>query len=455
MRLRSAKLLVAGIFAVLILFLPIFVTPVHAEEPILEEILNNLGFTNITESTAETFPAGLYEVTLYAEFAGYHSTNEISYYPVNTSDFTLIFSGPEGNSGYTTPPINKTFPCNATFGLSMYVAQEDHRYYTEHFKNPDGENHSRIYLNLDEPDMYFIGFENLYGLGDRDYNDMVLSLKPVKHYLTVETDPSGIISIPGEDWYNHCTNVTLTAPDTVSVSSGVQYNFDYWDVDSITAPGNPIVVHMDDNHTITAHYILQYYLTVTTDPTGVNTPSGEGWYDAGSYASISTDELIDIVPGSSRYNFSDWTTANMSEITDPSSPSTNVLMDQPKTVTANYETQYYLTVETDPLGIAKIPGGGWYDESTNVPLTAPSVVDYKFLHWEVDGVPQDAGDESISVSMNMSHTAIACYEEIIIGGSTVSVKSPLLPTWISLNVMLIAVVFITSSWVRKRRMRTK
>jgi len=42
-----------------------------------------------------------------------------------------------------------------------------------------------------------------------------------------------------------------------------------------------------------------------------------------------------------------------------------------------------------------------------------------------------------------------------IGGSTVSLKSSLLPTWISLNVMLIAGIFIMSSWVRKWRMRTK
>ena len=84
-------------------------TLARAAEPSLEGILGNLGFTNITESTAETFPAGLYEITLYAEFAGYHDTNELSYYPVATSDFTILFSGPEGSSGYVTPLLPRRF----------------------------------------------------------------------------------------------------------------------------------------------------------------------------------------------------------------------------------------------------------------------------------------------------------------------------------------------------------
>jgi hypothetical protein len=395
---------------------------------------------------------------LYAEFAGYHDTNKLSYYPVNTSDFTLVFSGPEGNSGYTTPPINKTFLSNNTFGISMYVASENHRYFTEISRNPDGQNHSKAYQNLDEPNMYLIGFENLYGLGDRDYNDMVFSLQPVKYYLAVETDPSGITTISGEGWYNYCTNVTLTAPDTVSVSPGVRHKFSYWTIDSVSQGNgvNPITVHMDGNHTATAHYVLQYYLTVTspyatpsgedwydsgdtayaaldtgvvdhgnetrrmftswsddasgtdyslsdpilmnapktatanwktqyyltleTNPSGVTTPSGEGWYDAGTSASISTDEYVDILPGSSRYKFVNWTTADMSEIIDPTSPLTTVLMDKPKTVTANYKVQYLITFDQTGVGVdftgnvvnidgsdysvADLPIAFWWDEGS-------------------------------------------------------------------------------------------
>ncbi len=78
---------------------------------------------------------------------------------------------------------------------------------------------------------------------------------------------------------------------------------------------------------VTGYYKTQYYLTLATSPTGVNSPSGAGWYDAGTNATISTPAFVDIVSGSSRYRFNGWTTGNMTEITDPTNSSTNVSMD--------------------------------------------------------------------------------------------------------------------------------
>jgi hypothetical protein len=34
-----------------------------------------------------------------------------------------------------------------------------------------------VYRNLDDPKMFLIGFENLYEAGDRDYQDMVFSIR--------------------------------------------------------------------------------------------------------------------------------------------------------------------------------------------------------------------------------------------------------------------------------------
>ncbi len=607
MDVRRLNLLVIGISVTLVLLLPYLVASAQAAEPSLEAIMTTLGFNNVAISAVETFPSGLYEVTLYAEFAGYHATNELSYYVVNTSDFTLLFAGPEGNSGYTTPPVNKTFLSSNTFGISMYVPAEGHRYFTEQSLNPDGKNHSKVYQNLDEPDMYIIGFENQYGGGDGDYNDMVVTMHPVKHYLVVETDPSEVTIVPGEGWYSYCTNVTLTAPDTVSASPGVRHKFSHWTIDAISQGNgvNPITVHVDDNHTATAHYNLQFYLTVTspyaipsgeawyasgetayaaldagavdhgngtrrvfaswtgdstgtdyslsdpilmdapktaiadwqtqyyltleTNPGGVTTPSGEGWYNAETSAPVSTDETVAIVPESSRYEFIDWTTADMFEITNPSSPSTTVLMDKPKTVTANYKIQYYLTVTSpydtpggegwydsgstaygtlasgtvdhgngtrrlftnwggdtsgtdhsqstlilmdgpktaianwktqyylmvavDPTGIATVPGEGWYDQSSDVALVAPSVSGYTFLNWQVDGVPGSPGVKSISVGMSAPHTAVAYYRVVVVGGFAIDIESPLIHIWGGVHALLIGGIFVGAFW-RKRKQLT-
>jgi hypothetical protein len=91
---------------------------------------------------------------------------------------------------------------------------------------------------------------------------------------------------------------------------------------------------------IIGHYKTQYYLDVATSPPGITTPSGSNWYDAGTYASISTDQYV---YGGSRWKFVGWTTADMSEIADASSPSTTVFVDKAKTVTANYVHQYLIT----------------------------------------------------------------------------------------------------------------
>jgi hypothetical protein len=101
---------------------------------------------------------------------------------------------------------------------------------------------------------------------------------------------------------------------------------------------------------IIGNYKTQYYLALNTSPLGVNSPTGEGWYDAGAYASVSTAQYDDIVPGSSRYSFSTWTTTDPLEITDPTLTSTTVYMDKAKTVTANYVTQYYVTFDQTGVG---------------------------------------------------------------------------------------------------------
>ena len=121
-------------------------------------------------SSVQTWSAGTYNITLYAEFAGYHAENNVSYYQVGTSVYNMIFTGPEGGSGYVVPPITKTFTINYQFGLS-FATPENHSYWTEYTRTPnDGLDHCKIYQNLDVPGMYLIGWENTWGGGDKDYN---------------------------------------------------------------------------------------------------------------------------------------------------------------------------------------------------------------------------------------------------------------------------------------------
>jgi len=172
--------------------------------------------------------------------------------------------------------------------------------------------------------------------GRWDTETKIVTVVARRYFLTVKTHPAGVATIPGEGWYNESTNVDLAAPDSVNILTGVRYKFSYWDVDGTPKSGNPITVTMDANHTATAHYVLQYYLTVTS-PHG--TKGGEDWYNAGDTAYATVSPLI--VPGDPgvRYVFTHWS----GDATGNTSPSDPIIMDAPKTAVANWKTQYAVT----------------------------------------------------------------------------------------------------------------
>jgi len=479
LKFRLAELLVLSILVAFMLSHS--VTLARAAEPSLEEILGNLGFTNITESTVETFPAGLYEITLYAEFAGYHDTNELSYYPVATSDFTILFSGPEGNSGYVTPPIAKTFLCNSTFGLSMYVAYEGHRYFTENLMNPDGQNHSKIFLNLDEPDMYLCGFENLYGLGDRDFNDMVFSLRQ-------KQDPMACFTV-SNDSPNVLETVVFNATCSYDSDGWIaNYTWDFGD-SNVTTVVNPIIVHhygSFGNYTVV--------LTVVDNDGLTNSTSKLMWvreHPVARFAYLPSYPLVDEVvvfnatestPDggvivSYAWNFGD---SNVTTVADPvithrydsygNYPVVLNVTDSegkwdvvPKSLTVrahphadftwlpHYPEACHDNVTFDAS--ASTPNGGIivsyeWDFGDGTPHEFGGIVIHKFAEARIYSVSLTVID---SEGLSDSVQKLVEVTGTCVGGSSISIESPLLSGWINLNVVLIAAVFITASWIKRRR----
>jgi hypothetical protein len=245
---------------------------------------------------------------------------------------------------------------------------------------------------------------------------------PQQYYLTVRTDPPSIGTIPGQGWYNACTVVNLTAPEQFPGSTGTRYRFYYWDVNGASQGAGvyEIAVTMDANKTATAHYITQYFLNLTTSPSGVTTPAGVDWYDAGTSASIFAPQFVGITPEASRYKFVNWTTADMSEIADPYAISTTVLMDKPKTVTANYVVQYNITfsqvgvgsdftgtiVTIDSNNYNVLPVSFWWDASSShlFSYQSPLVVspNAKRYVWNFTSGLSDKQSNSLTVTTNGS-----------------------------------------------------
>jgi len=87
-------------------------------------------------------------------------------------------------------------------------------------------------------------------------------------------------------------------------------------------------------------------------------------------------------------------------------------MNMNHTATVHYVIKYYLTVRTDPIGVVTILGEGWYNKSTYVILEAPTVYEYSFEYWSIDGILQGTEINPIAIHMNAPHTAIAHYVKI-------------------------------------------
>jgi hypothetical protein len=172
----------------------------------------------------------------------------------------------------------------------------------------------------------------------------------------------------------HNAHVKWSFPETVSGGTGIRY---------VTGnTGDDTFV--DQDITSTATYAKQFFLTTNTAPGNVaaltSTLTPSQWAAAGSTVGITTDELVP--SGQDRYRFDKWTGAGA----DPSNRSTNVLMDGPKTATANYVLQYLIGFDQTgiPAGVPwsvsvdgtdhSGPYSQWFDKDHSIYFTFPDTV---------------------------------------------------------------------------------
>lgn len=147
-----------------------------------------------------------------------------------------------------------------------------------------------------------------------------------QYYLTVTSDYG---DPTGEGWYDAGTTAWTGSTEPVITADDTRYIFLNWMVDGTDQTGNPISVIMNSPHTASTDYKTQHYLTVESE---YGDPAGEDWYDEGSTATASvTSPLGTLI----RQVFTGWS-GDSTAVT----PSANIRMSSPKTVTANWRTDY-------------------------------------------------------------------------------------------------------------------
>ena len=151
-----------------------------------------------------------------------------------------------------------------------------------------------------------------------------------------------------------------------------------------------------------ANWKTQYQLDVNS-PYGV--VDGAGWYDADANANATLDAEIVADGTGTQYVFTGWS----GDASGTALTSDSISMDTPKTATANWKTQYYLTVSSTH-GDTK--GTGWYDKNTNAyanlsSATVPGTtgVQYVFTSW--GDAASGATSTSNPILMNNAKTATA------------------------------------------------
>jgi hypothetical protein len=98
-----------------------------------------------------------------------------------------------------------------------------------------------------------------------------------------------------------------------------------------------------------------------------------------------------------------------------------------------YETEYLLTVTTDPNGVAPINSTRWYSKDSTVEITrAPQTVSsssgtqYVFVGWIVDGASRNGNP--ISLTMNKPHQVTAKYQIQAVVSATSTLTTSIAPS---------------------------
>jgi uncharacterized repeat protein (TIGR02543 family) len=210
-------------------------------------------------------------------------------------------------------------------------------------------------------------------------------------YITVESTHGA--PTPSQ-WTNKGSNLTIsvTSPTEV-VQSDYQWICTGFTVDN--GPQLAITSYTFSNvqiaHTITANWQEQFYLTVNS---AHGSSSGAGWYNSGTTATAAlSSDTISANPGA-RYVFAGWSGDATGSSPSESDP---VIMDGPKTATANWKAQYYLNTSAN-FGTVS-PGSGWYDAGSSVTIipTAPNVASgerYVWNNWAGTGANSYSGNNT-------------------------------------------------------------
>ena len=228
-----------------------------------------------------------------------------------------------------------------------------------------------------------------------------------QYYLTMTASTGGTIS-PASGWKNSGAAVSISATPTNNAS--VSYNFASWTgngAGSYSGTNNPAAITMNGPITETAAFTQNpVQVTVQTNPAGPTFMVDSTTYTAAqtfSWQPGSSHTIATTSPQSGgtgvQYVWRTWS--------DNGAISLTVAPTKNTTYTANFTTQYYLTMSAGTGG-GVTPSSGWRNSGATVSISAIPTTGYTFINWTGSGIGSYTGStnpSSITMGSPITETA--------------------------------------------------
>ena len=209
--------------------------------------------------------------------------------------------------------------------------------------------------------------------------------------ITINSNPSGLIIKIDDMDYVTPINITRNRGDVVSIEAetlqsvgeGSRYHFNRW---SHGQPASHLFTVSDSNSILTAMYFTEYELSVASEH---NSVTGSGWYKTGEIATFSISSRTKMLDKSERHLFISWLGSG-EDAYSGSDTVYSIQMAGPVTEIAQWDSQYFLSLEIDPISAGYIQSSSsetWFNKGEKVDIIANPYKDQSFIGWggDLDG----------------------------------------------------------------------
>jgi uncharacterized repeat protein (TIGR02543 family) len=214
-------------------------------------------------------------------------------------------------------------------------------------------------------------------------------------------------------WFDSGSTIDYAYSDPVTATTGKRYA--WISTSGLAQSGKSGTFTVTGTGTVTGTYKTQYYFTVTST---YDTPSGQGWYDSGSFVSSTVVSPVSGGTGT-RYVCTGWTGTGSAPASGTGINTDLFIITEPSSVTWNWKTQYSISFDSSGIGTdtgyativrvngvnfrrSQLPYTAWYDDGSTITYAFSSPVSgspgRQYMWTSTSGLGQSLQTGSFSAS---------------------------------------------------------